>query len=90
MGFTCILQTNTFLVGRYWDFNSLPNDEVLGLSKLKSFADDKSNVTQNLKFVFRRVENIVGKGENAGDQHFLLFLQCFQKSSFSGYTVKAM
>ena len=23
------------------------------------------------------VENIVGKGENAGNQHFLLFLQCF-------------
>ena len=22
-------------------------------------------------------ENIVGKGENAGNQHFLLFLQCF-------------
>ena len=22
-------------------------------------------------------ENIVGKGENAGDQHFLLFPQCF-------------
>ena len=22
-------------------------------------------------------ENIVGKGENAGDQHFLPFLQCF-------------
>ena len=30
------------------------------------------------------VENIVGKGENAGYQHFLLFLQCFQKLSFSG------
>ena len=32
-------------------------------------------------------ENIVGKGENAGDQHFLLFPQCFRlyqghKSSF--------
>ena len=27
-----------------------------------------------------RVENIVGKGENAGYQHFLLFPQCFQKS----------
>ena len=26
-----------------------------------------------------RVENIVGKGENAGYQHFLLFPQCFQK-----------
>ena len=23
------------------------------------------------------LENIVGKGENAGNQHFLLFLQCF-------------
>ena len=22
MGFTCILLTNTFLVGRYWDFKS--------------------------------------------------------------------
>ena len=28
-------------------------------------------------------ENIVGKGENAGYQHFLLFPQCFQKSYFS-------
>ena len=24
------------------------------------------------------LENIVGKGENAGNQHFLLFLQCFR------------
>ena len=32
--------------------------------------------------VFDRVENIVGKGENAGYQHFLLFLQCFEKASF--------
>ena len=31
-------------------------------------------------FVFDRVENIVGKGENAGYQHFLLFPQCFQKA----------
>ena len=30
------------------------------------------------------VENIVGKGENAGNQHFLLFSQCFQKASFPG------
>ena len=28
------------------------------------------------------VENIVAKGENAGYQHFLLFLQCFEKLSF--------
>ena len=48
-------------------------------SKLKAFADDKLNVAQNLKLVSGRVENIVGKGENAGHQHFLLFLQCLQK-----------
>ena len=35
-------------------------------------------------FVFDRVENIVGKGENAGYQHFLLFLQCFQKGFYLG------
>ena len=44
----------------------------------------KINVTEKLKFVLRRVENIVGKGENAGYQHFLLFPQCFQKVSLSG------
>ena len=33
-------------------------------------------------FVFDRVENIVGKGENAGYECSLLFLQCFQKTSF--------
>ena len=32
-------------------------------------------------FVFDEVENIVGKGENAGSQHFLLSPQCFQKAS---------
>ena len=30
------------------------------------------------------VENVVGKGENAGYQHFLLFPQCFREGSFSG------
>ena len=36
---------------------------------------------KKLKFVLGQVENIVGKGENAGYQHFLLFPQCFQKLS---------
>ena len=30
------------------------------------------------------MENIVGKGENAGYQHFLLFPRCFQKVSYTG------
>ena len=47
-------------------------------------ADDKSNLAKKLKFVLGRVENIVGKGENAAYQHFLLFPQCFQKASVLG------
>ena len=53
--------------------NSLPNDKFLDWSKLKALADDKINVTEKLKFVLGRVENILGKGENAGYQHFLFF-----------------
>ena len=32
-------------------------------------------------FVFDKVEKIVGKGENAGYQHFRLFPQFFSKAS---------
>ena len=63
--------------------NPLPDNIILGLPELKAFADDKLNVTQNVKVVFHRRENIVGKEENAGYQHFLLFPQCFQKAFFS-------
>ena len=64
--------------------NSLPNNISLDYSKLKTFEDDKINMTKNLNFSLGRVENIVVKGENAGFQHFLLFQQCFQKASLSG------
>ena len=39
-------------------FNSIPNDKILDLSKLKAYADDKINVTKKLKFKLGRVENI--------------------------------
>ena len=64
--------------------NSLPNDKILDWSKFKALADNKINVTQNLSFVLGKVENILGKGENAGYQHFLLFPKCFEKPPFSG------
>ena len=67
-----------------WPSNPLPNDKVLDWSKLKVLADDKITVTEKLKFALGRVENIVGKGENAGYKYFLLFLHCFQKVSFPG------
>ena len=53
-------------------------------SKLKVFADDKLNINEKLKFCFGKVENIMGKGENAGYKHFLFFPQCFQMSSSQG------
>ena len=56
-------------------FHSLANDKILDSSKLKAFANDKINVTEKLNFVFARIQNIVGKQENAGYQHFLLFSQ---------------
>ena len=64
-------------------FNST-NDRILALTKFKALADNKIIVTQKLKFVLGREEYIVGKGENAGNQHFLLFPQCFLKLSFPG------
>ena len=64
--------------------DSLPNDKTMDWSKLKVFADDKLNATENLKFVLGWVENTVGKGENTGFQDFLLFPQSFQKASFLG------
>ena len=41
--------------------NPSPDDNILGLPKLKAFEDDKSNVTQKIKVVFHRTENVVGK-----------------------------
>ena len=39
---------------------------------------------EKLKFDMGRVENIVGKGENAVYQYFLLFPHCFQEASYTG------
>ena len=64
--------------------NYLPNNKFLDMTKFKAIADDNSNVAKMVISLFDRAENIVGKGENAGYQHFLLFPQCFQKASFPG------
>ena len=53
-------------------------------SKLIAFADDNFSVAVMKQFFSGGVEIIVGKGENAGFEHFLLFPHCFQKAS-SGF-----
>ena len=50
--------------------NSLPNDKVFDLNKLKAFADNKINMTLTQKLALGSEENIVGKGENAGYQNW--------------------
>ena len=62
--------------------NSLPNDKIMDWSKLKAFADEIINVNEKLKFVFGRLENIVGKGENAGLPAFSPFPTLFSKGFF--------
>ena len=37
----------------------------------------KKLVSEKNEFVFGWMENIEGKGGNTGNQHFLLFPQCF-------------
>ena len=63
-------------------FNSLPKRQYFGLAK--AFIDDKIYVAKKMKFVLERVENIMGKGEQAGYQHVLLFPKYFQKALSSG------
>ena len=43
--------------GSLW-LNSLPNDKILGLSKLKAIADDQLKVIPMAKFVLDKIENI--------------------------------
>ena len=43
-----------------------------------------TNVTQNIEFVFQRVENMCEKRENDGYQHFLPFQPCFQTAFSTG------
>ena len=53
--------------------NSLLHSKILDLSKLNAFTEDNFKVAEVVQFCFHGVENIVGKRENAGYQHFLLF-----------------
>ena len=57
---------------RFW---TGPNSNHLQITKI--------NVIEKLKFVLGMVENIMGKGENAGYRHFLVLPQLFQKACFS-------
>ena len=52
------------------------------MSKLEESADDKFNVAEMKISHYDRIENILGKEENAGYQHFL-FPTVFSKAFVS-------
>ena len=60
--------------------NPFPNDAILDSFKLKEFADDNFKFDEKDRKFSKRVDNIVGKGEIARYEQFLLFPQCFQRT----------
>ena len=57
-----------FLLTSFWthpDFNPLCNDKLLDINKLKASTDDKLNFAKMMISLFDKVENSVGKRENA-------------------------
>ena len=54
--------------------SALSSTHAINLDQPKNLLFDKElNVTQMMEFVVEVIENIVGKGESAGYQYFLLF-----------------
>ena len=48
------------------NIDPLPNDKIFDTTKLKVFEDDKLNIAKMTFSLFDRIENTVGRGENAG------------------------
>ena len=84
-GLICCLQVLSIWTGlKSCLVRSLPDNKILTRSDFKEFADNKIESVPMIKFVLNCLENILGKQENAGYWHFLLFPKCFQKLSFTG------
>ena len=62
-----------------------PKQQNLDSSNLKEFADDSFKFDENGGKVSKRGENTLEKGEIARYEQFLLFPQCFQKTSKDFY-----
>ena len=59
--------------------NSLPGNNILDWSALKSIAGDKLNAIEKLKFLMGQVENIVGKRRKCWFPAFSPYLTMFSK-----------
>ena len=59
--------------------NPFPYKRILDQTKLKTFADNKLNVTKMIIYVFDRVEKNVGKGEIACTRNFSFSHNVFKR-----------
>ena len=85
--FISIVRQNVVLCGNWLNKNVcfiFTLHKFLDMTKLKAFADDKLNVAKITASLCDRVEKSVEKEENAGNQHFFHFPQCFPKPSSLG------
>ena len=68
-----------------WELvNSLPNDKILDVTKLKTFADDKINAAQMMISTFDRVKKHCGKRRKCWLLAFSSFPIMFSKGFFLG------
>ena len=63
--------------------NSSVKHSISDSTKLKKNSYDTFDISAKIDSVCEIVENLVGKGENAGTSIFSFFPQCFQKPSSS-------
>ena len=68
----------------FYSFYLFTKQQNFGRDQIVSICRRQNKCNPNDAFCLDKVENIMGKGGNASNQHFLLFPQCFQKASFLG------
>ena len=80
-GFKTLLQQTSKNHGLFvkWVIEDFTKQQNFRLVQIGSICRQQNECDGNNGICFGKVENILGKGENAGCQHFLLFQQCFQK-----------
>ena len=73
------LSSQLIIFSYYIPLNLLPNDNFFDWSKLKEFADKKSNVIKKKKKIPEKDRKHCQKRRKFADfQHFLLFPKCIQ------------
>ena len=77
-----VSKMKAFADNKCW-YSPFPKQHISDSSTLKGFAHDNFKFDENGRKFSKWVENTVGKGGIACYEQFLLFSQCFQKTSYA-------